>query len=321
MITPDLHINNDQFNVGSPFVILTSNPAVLEENNNSSFKSGVDPTDPNTVLLTLQEGNLISFTEKNSKETNGKPQIFLKFLDPEMTILPRLFDHNALSVYRGLFNKLGSGGETKELKVELPSPAKKTKKGSDTSDVEYVVNNELTVSASTDASGNQIVNIFDETIMYLTYGMGNDERKVSPWRKVKITSFYISQDTTDNAVVELTMAYGSLGNAEGKSGALSLQSAYNSLRPSKLGRSIQSASEATVAVPIMSVQTLPANSSQFNAQNLPTSPLLNYGGINKILEDKTPLISVTSVGVAVGAGISVSMNSGANPITGVGNFL
>lgn len=290
MINSDLHINNDQFNVGSPFVILTSNPAVLEEENNSSFKSGVDPTDPNTVLLTLQEGNLISFTEKNSKETNGKPQIFLKFLDPEMTILPRLFDHNALSVYRGLFNKLASGAETKTLKVEVPSTSKKTKKGSDTSDTEFVINNEFTVSASTDASGNQVVNIFDETIMYLTYGMGNDYRKVSPWRKVKLTSFYISQDTTDNAVVELTMAYGALGNAEGKSGALSLQSAYNSLKPSLVGRSIQSASEATVAVPIMRVQTLPTNSNLYLGSTTATSQFLNYGGINKILEDQTPLI-------------------------------
>ena len=58
MINSDLHIKNDQFNVGSPFVILTSNPAVMQENDNSKFKSGVDPTDPNTVLLTLQEGNL-----------------------------------------------------------------------------------------------------------------------------------------------------------------------------------------------------------------------------------------------------------------------
>jgi len=295
MKNTDLHINNDQFNVGSPFVILTNNANVVNENDTTEYKSGVDPTDPNTVLLTLQEGNLISFTETNSKETNGKPQMMLKFLDPEMTLLPRLFDHNLLSVYRGYFSKLSAGSELKEIKALLQDPSKKTKSGNDTSKDDYDVNNNYTQPSSKDKDGNEVVDIFDRTPMYITYGMGNDYRKVSPWRKVIITSFYISQDSSNNAVVELTMAYGSLGDAEGKSNSLRIISAYNSLRPSQIsGPSVRVASEATVQIPIMKVKTAPFNSRVYKGYGVdtrrPDYQLLRFGGIVEVLEDHTEII-------------------------------
>ena len=96
---------DNQLNVGAPYVYLTTN-------NPEPVGGEVDLEDPENLILTLQESNLISFSEKKGTKHGPKPTILLKFLDPEMLFLPRLFGQSAIKLYRTYFNKLKEGTYT-----------------------------------------------------------------------------------------------------------------------------------------------------------------------------------------------------------------
>ena len=220
---------DNQLNVGAPYVYLTTN-------NPEPVGGEVDLEDPENLILTLQESNLISCSEKKGTEHGSKPTILLKFLDPEMLFLPRLFGQSAIKLYRTYFNKLKEGNFTaEELKTNAwheylnssvpfgPSPSVVVSQKSDETSPDIKIpgwgSDATRSSGAYEAAPYDLPKEKDELwaggpkwlqdmalskiIFYLKYG--NGVGVVAPWRKYILAGFFISQDSSDNMAITLQL--------------------------------------------------------------------------------------------------------------------
>jgi len=245
---------DEKFNVGSPYVLLTTDEKVTT---NSDAQE-----DPNSVLLTLQEGNLISFSERRVSGEEGdsstKPSIFMKFLDPEMIFIPRFFDQSFVNLYRNYFNQIREavGGyityeeldKIKEVKneTEVEKSMRQLREYRDSRlegqefMVDFVPQGQLVRAVGGEYDHEESTNklykkrkdtnrkqklLLDEitkewnnrigeslTSFWLTYGDGNGTQ--AAWRRFVLSSFFISQDSSNNMIINMTASEYPLDNAE-----------------------------------------------------------------------------------------------------------
>lgn len=203
------------FNVGSPWVLFTSDINIVNKGS-TNFITGLDTDiqDTNLVLLSFQEGNLLSFTEQwGSGSSEDAANVSFKFLDPEMKILPRLFKHTEKRLYNSFKNRIHQTLKTKpksEISLEYRANANKEKLedtyGEETGltlvEQQKLLEDFITPSSLTNTYGED-----KAPIIYMAYGMGTDPRKATPFRKVAITKFVMSQDSGDNGTVEMTAVF------------------------------------------------------------------------------------------------------------------
>ena len=239
--------SDNQLDMDSPYVLLTT-------------KEPEGITGSDSLLLTLQEGNLISFSEKKISgeggETSKNPTVFIKFLDPEMTFIPRWFDKSIIELYKNYFNQLGeaTGGysnadyitvdELEKIKEdnlknetvlqgrmrELAEEGVRQRDNNQTADdifyksySEEVLKMRFTDDTSKESKIlkeiNKKLSETQPTDLWLQYGNGTSTK--SAWRKFVLASFYITQDSSNNMMINLTASEHRLENAE--SGAIATE--------------------------------------------------------------------------------------------------
>lgn len=107
-----------EFNVGSPWVELTQDVRVVNGNS--------DETDPdlfssrNAKLFTIDDGNLISLSEKYSHANEGESthSIILKILDPDGVFIQNFIDNSYGRLYQSVFARIAKIGEKYNLQKE-----------------------------------------------------------------------------------------------------------------------------------------------------------------------------------------------------------
>lgn len=229
--TPAASIES-QYNIGSPYVVLTSDMEIVDGTKDFT-------PDPKTILLSVDKGSLISFSEKFDPNSSSEAphSIVLKFLDEEGTFIPRLFQNSVLNKYKTFLDKVAETVGREDYKAFIKSPAEKK-----IEDLEIVLsqfdlpsadpaddlpkNPETTPPSKppTDATKlfkerlqkNDAVSVYDLDKLYndsvlshldlfVTYGYGHDSDNKAPYRKFRITRFVVVQDDTGNSQVSLTM--------------------------------------------------------------------------------------------------------------------
>jgi len=208
----------DQPNVGSPYVLLTTLEKVME----TGSTNPLDWENPNEVILTLQEGNLISFSEKKGSEhDSANPTVLIKFLDPEMIFLPRFFDQSIIRLYRSYFNQLNIRSsmpyKTKERGiVEANARAKThyeaTQIVAKEEGREQEADFEPLVVSST--FGENLIQKFTDKDPALFLKFGNGVGVESIWRRFLLTAFFISQDSANNMEITIQLSEAPLDAAE-----------------------------------------------------------------------------------------------------------
>lgn len=229
--TPAASIES-QYNIGSPYVILTSDMEIVDGTKDFT-------PDPKTILLSVDKGSLISFSEKYDPNSSDEAphSIVLKFIDEEGTFIPRLFEHSVLNKYKTFLDKLAEtvGGE--DYKAFIKSPAEKKIEELETILSQFDLpsadpaddlpkNPETTPPSKppTDAtklfkerlqkedkvSSYDLSELYNDSVLshldlFVTYGYGHDSDNKAPYRKFRITRFVVVQDDTGNAQVSLTM--------------------------------------------------------------------------------------------------------------------
>ena len=203
--------NKASFNVGAPWVLLTSDPDIV----NLSVQTSIDELDDissDYVLLSFQEGNLLSFTEKySSSDGDGgkEANVTFKFLDPDMLIIPKLFRNTRAKIFQGLFQKLQEG-MTPGASIygadfrDLSFYGKTIKDYFGENGEDLTVDQQLALIARRVDPKTLEEILSDNSIkLYLSYGIGSDPAKQSPWRQIAITKFVMNQDSNDNATIDM----------------------------------------------------------------------------------------------------------------------
>jgi len=278
---------DNKLNVGAPYVYLTPN-------NPEPADGEVDLEDPKNLILTLQESNLISFSEKKGTKQGSKPTILMKFLDPEMLFLPRLFGQSSIRLYRTYFNKLKDANFTAEeleknawyeylnTPVNTPTPALPPGPAifeSDETSPDIKIpgwGSDATRSSGLyEAAPFELPKTKDEVwaggpkwlqdmalskiTFYLKYGNGVGVE--APWRKYILASFFISQDSSDNMAITLQLTEYPASNREYKD-TMSVEEADNSFKSNF--KNIEQVNDDIVKVFFFSVELFPPNSSGRN---------------------------------------------------------
>jgi len=231
--TPRIPVSDkgSKYNIGSPYVILTTDMDIV---------NGIKDYDesPETIFLSVNEGNLISLMEKFDPTKGSGDEahsILLKFLDPEGLFIPRLTQHSMLNQYKIFLDKLKDSLAADKYKAFLPSTGEKnpnyeievltedeykfltgkdaptytTSEGEKKSKPPYKVNiNQVLENdqvSTYDLDSFYSASAVPPLHMYLSFGQGQDPTNQAPFRKFKIVKFVLVQDDVDNAMVSMTL--------------------------------------------------------------------------------------------------------------------
>ena len=117
--TPAASIES-QYNIGSPYVVLTSDMEIVDGTKDFT-------PDPKTILLSVDNGSLISFSEKFDPNSSSEAphSIVLKFLDEEGTFIPRLFQNSILNKYKTFLDKVAETVGSDEYKAKVMAVGEK----------------------------------------------------------------------------------------------------------------------------------------------------------------------------------------------------
>ena len=106
-----------EFNVGSPWVELTQDVRVV---NGNSDETDVRLASSRSRLFTVDDGNLISLSEKygNAEEGKSEHSIVLKILDPDGIFVQNFIDNSYGRLYQSVFSRIAKIGENDYLRQE-----------------------------------------------------------------------------------------------------------------------------------------------------------------------------------------------------------
>jgi len=106
-----------EFNVGSPWVELTQDVRVV---NGNSDETDARLASSKSRLFTVDDGNLISLSEKygNAEEGKSEHSIVLKILDPDGIFIQNFIDNSYGRLYQSVFSRIAKIGEHDYLRQE-----------------------------------------------------------------------------------------------------------------------------------------------------------------------------------------------------------
>lgn len=106
-----------EFNVGSPWVELTQDVRVV---NGNSDETDARLASSRSRLFTVDDGNLISLSEKygNAEEGKSEHSIVLKILDPDGIFIQNFIDNSYGRLYQSVFSRIAKIGEHDYLRQE-----------------------------------------------------------------------------------------------------------------------------------------------------------------------------------------------------------